>query len=177
MFRMRAMAWSLASVFLAVAFSGCVLPDFLGDSEPGTSPIMKKAVLTIDSDDMDGERFSDYLKVSFSYVHEGSSASSSSVTFDFFDEDGKQRSRPASQYTSKGSIESGDIVVVTGVNITSGLVVRQGEKVPASCGAQILVHGRRRAFAGRLVAGGARLVDDRRRQRHERLRQRRRPLG
>lgn len=126
---MRSLAWTLSVLFVTVGFSGCVLPDFLGEGAADPAAIVKKAALSIDSTAEDADELNDVLDVLFEYRHEGADAGASSLTADYLDEDGVERSRPLSDFTASDVLRAGDLVVIRNVNLTSGLVIRDASGV------------------------------------------------
>ena len=126
----------LVLVLLSTAFSGCV--ELLGEpgDEMGASSIAKKVVWTLDEDafeDSDAS-FEDIVKTRLEYTHKGASVPSESLTFRYLNAKGEPREHPATQFTAAPQIREGDVIAITGVNITSGLVVARGSDVLAKRG-------------------------------------------
>lgn len=121
---------------LSTAFSGCV--ELLG--EPGgdaaASSIAKKVVWTLDEDVMEDSdaKFEDLVKIRLEYTHKGASMPAEALTFRYRNANGELRENPGSQFTAAPQIREGDVITISGVNITSGLVVSRGDDVLAKRG-------------------------------------------
>ncbi|HLE47131.1 MAG TPA: hypothetical protein VI818_02450 [Candidatus Thermoplasmatota archaeon] len=125
----------VATALVATMFAGCVFP-VLDEGEPvlGPQPIVKKAVLTIDSNNEDADDIEDFLKVTFEYTHMGPPVPAANLTAEFTTAKGAAVTRSLATFTTKTVLSEGDLVTISGANITSGLVVRQGSAVVAQRG-------------------------------------------
>lgn len=126
----------LALALLSISFSGCV--ELLGEpgGESGTSAIAKKVVWSINEDSFDDSdaTFEDFVKTRLEYTHQGAAMPAEAVMFRYVNENGQLRDNAGSQFTSAPQIREGDVITITGVNITSGLVVSRGDEVLAKRG-------------------------------------------
>lgn len=126
----------LVLALLSTAFSGCV--ELLGEpgGESGTSVIAKKVVWSMDEDSMgDGDStFEDFVKTRLEYTHKGATMPAEAVLFRYHSEKGQLRENAGSQFTAAPQIREGDVITISGVNITSGLVVSRGDEVLAERG-------------------------------------------
>lgn len=129
----RAQAVLLTSLFAAAAFSGCVI---ISEGEPSIKPdrIIKKATLSLDETTEDAETLDDILDVRFEYRHEGDPVDPADVMVEYLGTDGEAHEEPLSEFTNQGTVEHGDIITISPVNLTSGLSIEQGGQTLASRG-------------------------------------------
>ena len=122
----------VAVTLVLTTFAGCVIPLLEGEpGDAGPQSIVKKAVLTIDPGNEGGDAIEDFLKVSFEYTHMGASVASADLTAEYTAANGDRRTRQLSSFTSKTTLEKGDVVTIPGANITSGLLIQQGQDLIA----------------------------------------------
>src|SRR5687767_10486127 len=120
------------------SLAGCII-ELPGADGPADKPavITKKVVVTIEPDKMERDedpRFEDYVKTRFEYRHEGSDAAADGVTAQFLDDKGTSVTLPLDRFTTQPTLRNGDVITISGANLTSGLVLRQGDQVLAQRG-------------------------------------------
>lgn len=121
--------------FVSASLSGCILD--LGDEAPEIEDytIGRKVVVTINDQTEDPDRVEEVVKTRFEYRHHAPDAPASALTATYTSEGGALRTEPFTRFTSQATVKTGDIVSIDAVNLTSGLIVKQGDTVLAERGA------------------------------------------
>lgn len=131
---MRSAALFLTATMTFVAFSGCLLALDEDETAIEDYVIAKKVTVNINDDTEDADRFEEVVKTRMEYRHHGADVAPSALTASYTAENGAARTDPLSRFTGAALIKNGDLITINGVNLTSGLVIKQGDTLVAERG-------------------------------------------
>jgi hypothetical protein len=145
---MRLPALLLAATFLSLPLAGCIdqvgeaFKVALGDEGPGgaRAPIVRlvdmqlteETFATLDQLDDFEDVLAALVQVRFEYQHASADAPAANVRARYTDRDGLARERALSEFTSRATLRSGDVVTIPAVFPTSGLTITQDGSTLAS---------------------------------------------